>query len=281
MLFAVFLFSASDAVHKCEVEEKQRGRERGPHLRGEWRERVYRRVVVNARCAGSADDVWVALSGIAVAAFTFTLWRSTERLWKSAEDERRASEIQRLADDESRRLDRAEVANSLAIASRNADAAEFLASQSADNAKRHLRAYVLVSSVAVNDFEVGDQVSAEITIKNFGQTPAYNLKQWAVMGFDYFPATLDIPANEKAEELGVSIIGPGGTTSHFGKLNRPMQKHEIAGLIEGKFAVYAAGTITYTDVFATVHTTKYLLFTGGPVGKRDRMAAYMTGNTAD
>jgi hypothetical protein len=77
----LFLFSASDAVHKCEVEEKQRGRERGPHLRGEWRERVYRRVVINARCAGSADDVWVALSGLAVAAFTFTLWRSTEKLW--------------------------------------------------------------------------------------------------------------------------------------------------------------------------------------------------------
>jgi hypothetical protein len=91
-LFALLLFSASDAVHKCEVKEKQRSHKERPDPRGEWRERVYRRFVVNARCGGSADDVWAALSGLAVAGFTFTLWRSTKSLVDSAELQRIANE---------------------------------------------------------------------------------------------------------------------------------------------------------------------------------------------
>ena len=88
-MFAGFLFSTSDAVNKCEKQEKQWRSRHRPETRPGWTARLYSRAHVHVACAGNADDVWVALSGLAVAAFTFTLWRSTEKLWRLGDTQRR------------------------------------------------------------------------------------------------------------------------------------------------------------------------------------------------
>jgi hypothetical protein len=148
-------------------------------------------------------------------------------------------------------------------------------------AKRQLRAYVLVDSVSIADLAIQSRTHTVAVVKNFGLTPAYNLKQWSVMECGPFPVVTEIPLDGTApERSGTSIIGPGGITSHVAKLERWLTPNDVSGLQGGEMAMYLKGTITYDDIFGESHRTEYMLFTGGDVGLRAGMAGYDTGNTA-
>jgi hypothetical protein len=74
-------------------------------------------------------------------------------------------------------------------AKRQADAAESQIDVAKDTEKRELRAYVYVVPKIV-DFVAGGQPYAEITLKNGGQTPAYDAVISINQKIDSFPQTL-------------------------------------------------------------------------------------------
>jgi|GEM_PF-4547415 len=130
------------------------------------------------------------------------------------------------------------------------------------SAVRQLRAYVLVQGIEILDFEIGKQPRARVTIKNFGQTPAKNFRQWATMGFDVFPPSLSNPI-VKNDPMHTHPPAPSGIIYMPAKFNRVLQDFEVAGINKGEVALYVVGEIFYDDAFGKNRVTKYKFFANG------------------
>jgi hypothetical protein len=113
-------------------------------------------------------------------------------------------------------------------------------------ARRQLRAYVLVSGSTVTNVAEGDGIpQAQVVIKNFGQTPAYDFV--SVPGFalyDYPPPksiTLTVPDEQFSRPLARSVLGPNqeemAPTDWQGKPG-PLTQQEKAALAEGRAIIY-------------------------------------------
>lgn len=117
------------------------------------------------------DKIIAALSGIAVAAFTGTLWWSTRKLWRVTNETLRHAE---------------------------------------KTAEWQLRAYVAMDSGCVmNSVPGAGAISAFVRFKNYGNTPAYDCKSWS--SFSLKPANEATPFREQGQAGSRSILGPGAT----------------------------------------------------------------------
>ena len=159
-------------------------------------------------------------------------------------------------------------------------ASENLVNESVANTQRQLRVYVLIDKATVEDLEFGKRPRVKVIIKNFGQTPAYAVTHSWVIGIDKFPASNTLNADIKDDSAGISIVGPGGALTHYETLDEPLSRGHIADLKNDNYAFYVIGTVSYLDVFRHPQTTKYRLFTGGPLGLEKVMASDGNGNTA-
>lgn len=155
-----------------------------------------------------------------------------------------------------------------------------------DTAERQLRAYVLVTAVRIENIGGGNAPEAIVTIKNCGQTPAYELTQWSNMGLDLFPHSIDPPMRDRPDDkMGKHPLGPNSelfSRPTLGTKEKPrrLQAFEIDGLAKGDIAIYVIGRIRYRDAFGKSRITDYRFFYGGPLGITDgAMAAYSEGNT--
>jgi hypothetical protein len=159
------------------------------------------------------------------------------------------------------------------------------------NAKKQLRAYVLIErtqvvsaaaggAIMLRDsdashggepmaIQAGQQPMALITFKNFGQTPAHDV--------EYFGNVAVVPWPIRQEDLptldggGTSeIIGPGGTRlkQELFAQPHPLTAQEWAGLNNGTFALVFFGEIRYVDAFDQDRVTRYRVFCGGEMGVR-------------
>jgi len=147
-----------------------------------------------------------------------------------------------------------------------------------DTAERQLRAYVLFESARTINVEVGKIPYVKITIKNFGQTPARIVAHRANVGFGHYPPTIGDPPPVDNSEFFIFILAPGAEYYAEPKFNQPLRQIEIDGINSGRAALYAFGEISYEDAFGKIRTTKYKLFSGGPLGLTDSMAPWKDGN---
>lgn len=111
------------------------------------------------------SDLLTAGATIAIAFFTFTLWRATSKMMKVAQEQSK------------------DMKASIAIAKKSADAAK----ASADNLPIVERAYVFanVKFGGINGLSNGDvEFLALLYLKNYGRTPAI-IKEIAFMGGNY------------------------------------------------------------------------------------------------
>ncbi len=145
--------------------------------------------------------------------------------------------------------------------------------------RRQLRAYVLATAVYVEKFKAGEEPRAKVTIKNTGQTPAYELTQWSGMGLDQWPPITDPPMDDPAQ-LPIRPLGPQQEMFSEPTLGRTLNAAEVSGLKSGALAIYVIGRIRYVDAFRRSQVTEYRVFTGGPIGLREEMAGYHQGNRA-
>jgi hypothetical protein len=119
----------------------------------------------------ASHDNITAFSTVAIAVFTFVLYRATNKMWDAGE----------------RQLLHLE-----------------------DTAERQLRAYVFTAGGVISLMTTEDRrnyLEISIGIKNFGQTPAYHFSSWSRA--DIFDANYPIFEIAKSDEM--SIVGPAAS----------------------------------------------------------------------
>jgi hypothetical protein len=141
-----------------------------------------------------------------------------------------------------------------------------------DNAERQLRAYVFVDSAqVVNVIEGGGSPESHVVIKNFGQTPAYDVVNISGIAMDEYPSPPTLNLTMTDEDFGAEkpamAMGPSDTSFSVIPSKRPPVPPEIrSAVINGTWVVYVYGEIRYKDVFGRKQWTKYRLMMGGPAG---------------
>jgi hypothetical protein len=184
LIIALALIASSESFQDCEHTRKSHHGYQALQEEVGFLVHGVIRLKLHAACArvalGENDGAIAALSGIAVAFFTYTLWRSTEKLWQAAE-------AQRAADSEARRADLERLDVSLRIAQEHTAAAQ----TAADAAKAQTRSarrefnidqrpWCSIEILPASDLTCagrGDAWRLEITtvIKNHGKMPALNV----------------------------------------------------------------------------------------------------------
>ena len=145
------------------------------------------------------------------------------------------------------------------------------------HSERQLRAYVMIDAVNVENLTIGGCPEARLTIKNSGQTPAFNLTHWARMGFYTFPLTSPVPPRT-TELLPPRPLAPGATVHVYTGISKELNSATLAALESRSHALYVAGEIRYDDAFGVPRETDFCLFCTGPQVAKGSMASYNTGN---
>jgi type II secretory pathway pseudopilin PulG len=207
------------------------------------------------------------------------------------------------ADAELLKLERAEkdwldylVAFFAFIASLGAIAAALVASYQGwvarDTEKRQLRAYVFLESVqtANTDDRAGNNqypdLSATIVFKNFGQTPAYNVRHSSSLRFaDYPPPATVFVYDRETHPIIVDTLGPQGGARNVIRSSEAdsMSAIERKQLMKAQTkAIYVFGKIDYEDAFGVGRCTSYRFMVGGNSGVLGGdMLRMDSGNEAD
>jgi hypothetical protein len=157
-----------------------------------------------------------------------------------------------------------------------------------ETAQRQLRAYVFVETASITHVDDNEGVpEAIVTIKNFGQTPAYRLVNLTSLALCRYPAPPHIASAMEQDMLaGITAstdMGPG----HFqhapvsNGIGRSFTEDEMQGLASGKYVIYVYGRVRYVDAFGNKQLTKYRFMSGGPAGVRGgQLAGCEEGNEA-
>lgn len=138
---------------------------------------------------------------------------------------------------------------------------ERIIAQMKDTTVRQLRAYVGVSKIFLN-LAVNTHPIANVEIQNFGQTPAYEVRQTCRIDVNQYPPVTPL-ADITDEEGSVSLIPPGIKQTGIVALKKPLPSGTVIGT--QTVTIYARGIITYKDAFGEKRRTTYRFIYGGPV----------------
>lgn len=191
------------------------------------------------------SDALTAIAGLIVAIFTATLWTTTRQMWRASVEQLRHSEV---------------------------------------TAERQLRAYVMIEKAHIENLQIGKTPKARIVIKNWGQTPAYNVTHWCAVGFGPYPIPPNNPlpgSDEEEVEMPPRPIAPGGDFHLWADGDCEINQVRMNALKSGHYAIYVAGCVRYTDAFRRNRTTDFLLLAGGPIPLDGSLGGYPRGNRAD
>jgi hypothetical protein len=177
--------------------------------------------------------------------------------------------------------DRWSLANKLALWAGISAALQFLALVATiavmiRNGHRQLRAYVVVERGIVANVAnpppglPGERIEtvarimnpqagphAQITIKNAGQTPAYDLVHWASIDIREYPLNSLLPPMPKPPSPFWTVLGPGIPEVKTLRMLQPLSPEQIEGLRRGTLAIYCYGEIRYRDAFRKSRRTRY------------------------
>ena len=165
-----------------------------------------------------------AFATLAIALFTWTLWRSSEKMWTATQDALRHAE---------------------------------------ETAERQLRAYVHVARGGIK-FDSPETSEWHLEIKNFGQTPAYNVRQWTHIWITAWPLQETLPAPPADFQTAKSILAPGGLEIMVWIKSPPIPTKSLPLIGTRSGTIYIYGEIRYVDAFQKERFTKYRLIYGGP-----------------
>ena len=159
--------------------------------------------------------------------------------------------------------------------------------------RRQLRAYVNVSDVVMQPLIIGGKISAVIPYKNFGQTPAYDVRSYVIFIWKELSINPALKYAEHDETSARGILAPGerfvmqgyregvppnGTSS-------PLLGFEHKGLIAKSHAIYVYGRIDYVTAFGDACFTEFRLKRTNdgvtPIGTEASMALCENGNRTE
>lgn len=213
-----------------------------------------------------SSEWWLVYITGALAIFTGLLYSATVSLGKEAKEtsERQAGEMEK----------------SLAVAKESADAATRTVETMESTAERQLRAYVFATSDEPMTKDSNGALCATITIKNYGQTPAHEVRCAVLIGLYKYPLDerLDEPDYVGASKSPLSNSVP---IKQFPTLPRPLNSLEIEAILAKKSAIFVWGEIAYVDIFKKDRRTKFRLYSIGDDLTRRELAYHHEGNDAD
>lgn len=132
-------------------------------------------------------------------------------------------------------------------------------------ARRELRAYVTTEDHDIIEFFRGGPTILRAKIWNRGQTPAYDMKVWSIVG-----GTLDEPDDFKVMQKkrddfrqSKSVLGPGQWMLHENGCQGPLENDAYIGIATGGIKLVFAGVVTYRDAFGRRRFTTFKQFYTG------------------
>jgi len=147
-----------------------------------------------------------------------------------------------------------------------------------ETAERKLRAYVMIEIVRLDNLAIGGCPQANITIKNFGSTPAHNVTHWSKLAFSKFPDMSPLPPNPR-RQFPESPIAPGGKLILSSGLDKPIPDASFLSILTSEQgAFYLIGEIRYEDAFGEKRETDFHLFCNGPGIATGAMSNFTSGN---
>jgi hypothetical protein len=136
-----------------------------------------------------------------------------------------------------------------------------------DTATRQLRAYVTLTGGGAELVNIRDQgfgLRVQITLRNSGQTPAYEFTTW--IGQPVIKETGDLPFTDPtplAERNGSSITGPGAEAHLVQVIS--VSEAELAALRMRTLRLFVWGGADYTDVFGQRRFFKFRCVNGAEI----------------
>ncbi|MER9890035.1 hypothetical protein NKJ48_31115 [Mesorhizobium sp. M0114] len=214
------------------------------------------------------EGLITALATIVIAAFTGTLWKSTHDLGVAGE--RQMTLIETNA---------AQQSIDMQASTKAAQDAVRVMQKSAE---QQLRAYVLAAESGI-EFPFDNDPVAHVVIKNFGQTPAYDVRSWIHIWVEEFPLPAALPGPPPDDfPMSQTVCGPGFHTEFVHKRENPLNPISIKMINDETAAIYVYGAIKYRDCFGVERGTSYLRFFRGKfvAGDTKQMSSYPDGNEA-
>lgn len=127
-----------------------------------------------------------------------------------------------------------------------------------DTTRRQLRAYIDIGGVRPVTFGVEKQFLANVSFRNCGETPAYNITNRHRLFVSSRPYPPDVDSLEPMETQSEGYLGPGGTGSTdagFGDLLIAQDTYDR--IIAKTVDIILRGEIRYRDAFRRWHVTTY------------------------
>ncbi|WP_349434302.1 hypothetical protein [Pararhizobium sp. A13] len=150
-----------------------------------------------------------------------------------------------------------------------------------DMAQMQMRAYMNTAHAWIS-FKENNEPVAHVSIKNFGQTPAMNVKSWIHIWIEKYPLKGSLPFPKEGEvDQSSSVISPGFHYNYHHPRTRGIDEEIMTEIRAGRAAIYVYGGITYDDVFGGNRKTEFLKFcTGERGGDDENLKDYRNGNYA-
>jgi hypothetical protein len=151
------------------------------------------------------------------------------------------------------------------------------------NAERQLRAYVSTVQGRVTRFTLDEPVQILVTIKNSGQTPAYEFQHFMAVAMTDNPPKERMPPI-KWDKPHVSAMGPGQIVTVGGGFpDYVLSERDKADIEAGRAAIWAYGEIRYKDAFGVSRSTHFKYCFEGKVVTEisGHMYSAADGNKAD
>ena len=123
------------------------------------------------------------------------------------------------------------------------------------SARQQLRAYVLVEA-AVRSGGHDEYPEFEVTIRNFGQTPAYEVERWLEIWPAETASDVALPQHRRHVETSDAALGPGGSFALVKRHEAAWEPDQLAAFNTGKMALYVYGEISYRDAFGQRRHTR-------------------------
>lgn len=214
---------------------------------------------------------------IILAISTIGLWLATIKLWAAGE-----KQFGLLS--ESAAAQGVDMRSSIAAANRAAKAAEDSVDMAGAANERQLRAYVFISKSKLSKVVLGQKATISFSLKNTGQTPAFNVRMQSTIGFAPFPE--HVPPNVDSHPFSPRrALAPQAEMNHNVELENPINQTAIRMLELHQSAIYVVGRVCYRDTFGKDRWTRFCFFGGGdlPINPdgTGAIAAFTVGNTSD
>ncbi len=208
------------------------------------------------------EGFFVAIFTLMLFGATIALWRSTDKLWAGGEALRESSiaiaqEQAGIARASNVMAQRSATAAAEAAAGTHfaASATEAGVELAKETAEKQMRAYVHVEYTRVSNlFGKSEFV---IQIKNFGHTPAHNLRSWNTVILIHNEVARDYKRLPKQLSANLGELGPSAGTFIPKRGPDLSNTDEAKAIIANEANIFYFGEIEYEDVFGKTRTTAF------------------------